>query len=157
MQIHKTQNSSINFAFIASSSLLPHLSLWENLQMVAGGQNWQEILNTASREEQSLMRLIKNPALSTSDALPWERFIISLLKGVKSKGNLLIDMNENELSPLIVQLFKRVFVKLNRDIIIASESVSIWLDCSSRIYSKKDYKFIIEELDVELVEKHWVA
>lgn len=157
MQIHKTQCSPGSFSFIASESLLPNLTLWENLQMVSGGMSWQEILSSSSREEQSLMRLIKNPSTPTTEAHNWEKFIISLLKGMKSKGNLLIDMKENELNPMMVQLFKRVFVRLGRNIIIASDSISLWLDCSSRIYSKKDYKIIVEELDTELVTKHWVA
>lgn len=157
MQIHKTQWSSGPFAFIASDSLLPNLSLWENLHIVSGGQNWQDALASASLEEQSLMRLIKNPNILTSQAHGWEKFIISLLKGLKTRGNLLIDINEDELTPMMVQLFKKIFIRLKRNIIIASGSVSVWLDCSTRIYSKKDYAIHIEELDPELVEKHWSA
>lgn len=157
MQIHKTQCPSGPFAFIASESLLPNISLWENLHIVSGGKSWQEILMSASREEQSLMRLIKNPNILTKEAHNWERFIISLLKGLKTRGNLLIDMKEEELNPMMVQLFKNIFVRLKRDIIIASDTVSLWLDCSTRIYSKKDFTIHVEELDMDLVKKHWAA
>ncbi|HLW55888.1 MAG TPA: hypothetical protein VKY27_00800 [Bacteriovoracaceae bacterium] len=157
MQIHKTQCPKGPFAFIASDSLLPNLSLWENLHIVTGGLNWQEVLSSAGREEQSLMRLIKNPNLPTSEAHNWEKFIISLLKGLKTRGNLLIDMREEELNPMMVQLFKKIFVRVQRNIIIASESASLWLDCSHRIYSKKDYEIHVEELNPELVKKHWAA
>lgn len=157
MQIHKTQYQQGPFAFIASDSLLPDLSLWENLHIVSGGLNWQEVLSSASREEQSLMRLIKNPNLPTSEAHNWERFIISLLKGLKTRGNLLIDMKEEELNPMMVQLFKKIFVRLHRNIIIASDTSSLWLDCSSRIYSKKDFTIHVEELNPDLVKKHWAA
>lgn len=157
MQIHKTQCPRGPFAFIASDSLLPHLSLWENFQLVSGGHNWQEVLSSSTKEEQALMRLIKNPNLMTNEAHPWEQFIISLLKGLKTKGNLLIDMKEEELSPMMVQLFKKIFIQSKRNIIIASQCSSVWLDCSSRIYYKKDYTIHIEELDTELVSKHWAA
>jgi len=157
MQIHKTQCPRGPFAFIASDALLPNLSLWENLHIVSGGLNWQDVLTSAGREEQSLMRLIKNPNIITAEAHNWERFIISLLKGLKTRGNLLIDMREDELNPMMVQLFKKIFVRLQRNIIIASDTVSLWLDCSTRIYSKKDFIIHVEELNPELVRKHWGA
>lgn len=157
MQIHKTQCPRGPFAFIASDSLLPGLTLWENLKLATNGDTWAEILNTSGTEVSALMRLIKNPDTLSSSAQPWERFIISLVKGLKSKGNLLIDMKEDELTPLMVMLLKRMFVRIERDIILASQISSLWLDCSHRIYSKKEYKIHIEELNCELVSKHWVA
>ena len=157
MQIHKTQCPGATFAYIASDSLLPGLTLWENLHIVSGGMNWQEVLGSASKEEQSLMRLIKNPSVLTSEAHSWERFIISLLKGLKTRGNLLINMEEDELTPMMVQLFKKVFVLIKRNIIIASKAESIWLDCCTRIYSKKDYAIHIEELlNPDQVEELWL-
>lgn len=157
MQIHKTQCPRGPFAFIASDSLLPSLSLWENLKLATNGDTWTEILASSGPEEQALMRLIKNPETLSSDAQPWEKFIISLLKGLKTRGNLLIDMKEDELTPLMVSLLKRMFVRIERDIILATSFTSLWLDCSQKIYSKKDYQIHIEELDCELVSKHWAA
>lgn len=157
MQIHKTQCPRGPFAFIASDSLLPNLSLWENLKLATNGDTWSEILKSSGPEEQALMRLIKNPDTLSSEAQPWERFIISMIKGLKSKGNLLIDMKEDELTPLMVNLLKKMFVRIERDIILASQITSLWLDCSQRIYSKKEFKILIEELDCELVSKHWAA
>jgi ABC-type branched-subunit amino acid transport system ATPase component len=151
----------VSFAYIeAQTSLIPTLTLWENLQLVTGGKSWKEFEATAIPDCAALFRLLKNPDTLAQSAEAWEKFCISLLKGILSPGkNLLVDMNEDLFSPLLVQNFKKTFLSLasERNIYLASATSGLWLDCAHSIVVKNQYEFCIEELNQDLLKRHWVA
>jgi hypothetical protein len=163
LQLLRSQSpsKSVSFAYIeAEGSLLPNLSLWENLQIVTGGTTWREFSMSVSEEWRPLVQLIKNPDQLSTNSLPWEKFTISLLKGLLvSNQSLLIDMNEELLPPLMIQNFKKIFLKAtdHRQIYLASAQTAVWLDCAHSVVSRKSYEFIVEKLDADRIKRHWVA
>jgi hypothetical protein len=163
LQLLRSQSASksVSFAYIeAEGSLLPNLSLWENLQIVTGGTTWREFSMSVSDEWRPLVQLIRNPDQLSMNSLPWEKFTISLLKGLLvSNQSLLIDMNEELLPPLMIQNFKKIFLKAtdHRQIYLASAQTAVWLDCANSVVSRKSYEFIVEKLDSERIKRHWVA
>jgi ABC-type branched-subunit amino acid transport system ATPase component len=163
LQLLRSQSpsKSASFAYIqAEDSLLPTLSLWENLQIVTGGTTWREFSQSVDEEWKPLINLITNPDQLTQSSMPWEKFTISLLKGLlASNQNLLIDMNEELLPPLMIQNFKKIFLKAtdSRQIYLASAQTAVWLDCAHSIVSRKSFEFIVEKLDIERIKLHWAA
>jgi ABC-type branched-subunit amino acid transport system ATPase component len=162
LQLLKSNSSGrkASFAYVeAENSLLPHLSLWENLQLITGHSRWEEFVRTAKSEWILLIRLITHPERIAAKAENWEKFTISLLKGIISEGHLLIDMNEDVLSPLIIQNLKRTIISVanEKQIYLASATSSLWLDCAHSLVSKKEYKFITQQLDQGLIKRHWAV
>lgn len=153
-------SQSSSFSYIeASTSLHPHLSLWENLQLETGTNTWSEFQHL-NPECSALVNLLKEPSLKCKDAQNWERFLVSLIKGIISPSrNLIVDMNEELLSPFLIQHFKRSVLTSvqNKSIYLASANTSLWLDCAHSIVKKNEYKFEIETLDQDMIKKHWIA
>ena len=163
MQLVRSQNlgRALNFSFVeAQSSLLPDLSLWENIQLELGGQAWGDLHDNMNASWKYLMNLIIDPNLKASAAQDWERFAVSLLKGIAGKNNhLLIDVNEKLLSPLVLKHFRSVIMESaeQKNIYVASAHTSVWLDCAHAIVKRKTFEFETEILDLENIKKHWVA
>jgi ABC-type uncharacterized transport system ATPase subunit len=150
-----------SFAYVeAQTSLIPDLSLWENLHLEAGGGSWLETAEGAAPEVQQLMRLVLNPEKVAQEAESWERFSVSLMKAVLMPApNVIIDMNEELLSPLLIQNLKQTLLKIsaNKRIFFASARPALWLDCSHSMVVRKDYQFEIQPLDQESIKRHWAA
>lgn len=150
LQLLKVQNpgKNVQFAYIeAKSSLIPHISLWENLQVAIGGHNWKDFQDHLEPDWKALSNLIRNPHVLVSDASDWERLTVSLLKGlVTHSPNLLVDMNEELHSPFNLQSFKRILLKIaeRREIFLASSNPSLWLDSCHSLVSRQGYEFKIE-------------
>jgi hypothetical protein len=152
---------STSFSYIeASTSLHPQLSLWENLQIETGTANWSEFTNSLNPECSALVNLLKNPLQICADAQAWERFLVSLVKGLKnSSRHLLVDMNEEFLSHLLIQNFKKNILGAveSKNVILATANTSLWLDCAHSLVEREKYKFSIIELTATDLKKHWVA
>lgn len=163
LQLLRTNNpgKGHSFSYIeAETSLHPHLSLWENLQIEIGPSNFKELESTLKPECLALLNLIKKPHQLTETADVWEKFMTSLLKGMMNTSqNLLIDMNEELLSPFMIQNFKKSIVEATKDktIYLATNHTSLWLDCAHTIVSRKEYAFEIQTLDQEVIKRHWAA
>lgn len=150
---------SHSFSYIeAKTSLHPQLSLWENLQLEVGSGSWKEFQQSLKPEWFSLVKLLKDPTVLAADAEIWEKFMVSLLKGLMLPSqNLLIDMNEDLLSPFMIQQFKKSVLLATRDktVYLATANSSLWIDCAHTIVGRKDYKFEIETLDAENLKLKW--
>lgn len=153
--------NGLSFSYIeATTSLHPHLSLWENLQIETGLTSWSDYLHTLKPEQSALVKLIKDPDKKCCDSDYWEQFLVSLLKGIHSPSkHLLIDMNEELLSPFMIQTFKRNIVKRSdkKTVYLASANTSLWLDCAHSIVNRHEYKFEIQDLNTEVLRKYWAA
>jgi ABC-type branched-subunit amino acid transport system ATPase component len=162
LQLLKTNSNGrvSTFAYIeAEMSLLPDLTLWENLQLVVGPSHWKEYTRSLKTELQPLTKLIAQPDKLANKALPWEKFTVSLLKGLMSPGHLLIDVNEDLLSPLMIQNFKKTILSVadERQIYLASANSGLWLDCAHSLVNKNEHLFEVQPLDSVLIKRHWIA
>lgn len=150
-----------SFSYIeANTSLHPNLSLWENLQLESGVSSWKDFQHTLNPEQIALVNLLKDPARKCKDAANWEKFLVSLIKGlVGPSRNLLVDMNEGLFSPFVIQQFKRSVLSgaEQKTVYLASANTSLWLDCAHSIVSRQEYKFQIQNLNQDIVKKHWAV
>ncbi len=150
-----------SFSFVeGETSLHPQLSLWENLQLETGAGSLSDFQSTLSSEHRALVNLLQGHLVPCREAQAWERFLVSLLKGLISPSrNLLIDMNEELLSPHLIQSFKKniLLATTSKTVLLASSNTSLWLDCAHSLVDRKEYRFEVEPLDGEIIRKHWIA
>lgn len=144
---------SLQFAYVeAETSLIPHLSLWENLQLMNGAANWNEFVAQFESEWQPLLNLIQNPDLMASAAGPWERLTISLIKATLIKSNhILIDIDESKHSPLNLANFKKMLntISEHKSIYIATSDTAQWVDSAHSLITRDGYKFVVESMTLE--------
>lgn len=162
LQFLRTQcrGKSPAFSFVESeTSLLPHLTLWENLHVVCGGQSWKEFTQTLEGEWGHLANLIQQPNSRAEEATSWERLAVSLLKATLTSGHVLVDIEESHHSPFNLQLFKRTLVNLgqNRNVFIASANTALWLDSAHSLVSREGFEFKVTELDQSRIKRHRIA
>lgn len=163
LQLLKTlsRDKGNSFSYIeAGSSLHPHLTLWENLQVETGPTSWKEFSGVLSHDFHSLTNLLKDHGKLTKDAEPWEKFLIGLIKGIVAPSHhMLIDINENDFSPFLIQSFKKSIVKISekKNVFLASAHSSVWIDCAHTLVHRNGYKFDLEKLDADQIKKHWIA
>ena len=141
---------SVQFSYVeCETALIPHLSLWENLQMVVGGQNWAEAISHMVPECRSLASLIQDPHTPGHEASNWERFTLGLMKGIQTNSpNLLIDLNEGQHSLFNLSNLKRILPQISekQKVFLSSTDSTHWVDISHGIIKKNGYKFFVEEL-----------
>lgn len=158
LRSHNTKGAH-SFSYIeARSSLHPHLSLWENLQLEVGHNSLDEFKRELKPEWTALINLIRGPHELASNCAPWECFIISLLKGlILPSQNLLIDIQEDLLSPFMIQQFKKAVLMATKDkvVYLASAHTSLWLDCAHTLVDRKQFLFVSENLDYENLRLKW--
>jgi hypothetical protein len=152
-------SSALSFSYVeAHDSLHPHLSLWENLQLVmAGVSTWKELYQGLIPEEQALLNLLKEPSKKVRDAEVWEKFIVSFFKAVLGPSkNILIDMNEELISPFLIEGLKKMVLSCmeTKRVYLASANMPVWLDCAHSIVKRIEYKFEVEPLNAEIIKNH---
>lgn len=150
-----------SFAYIeAETSLHPHLSLWENLQIETGPVTLKDYSENLRPEQLGLIRLLKDMDKKASEADTWEKFIVSFIKGqINPAQNLLIDFNEGILSPFIIQKMKQTIIQASeeKNIMVASAHTSLWLDCAHTLIERKDFEFETKSLNVKDLKKYWAS
>lgn len=150
-----------SFAYIeAETSLHPHLSLWENLQIETGPGSVTEYSLNLRPEQLALIRLIKDTDKKARDSEVWEKFIVSLIKGqINPSQNLLIDLKESILSPFMIQKMKQTIIEASQEknVLVASAHSSVWLDCAHTMVERKNFAFESKSLDVQNLKKYWAS
>jgi hypothetical protein len=144
---------NLQFAYVeANTSLIPHLTLWENLHIVIGGSSWKEFASQLEADWQPLINLIKDPNILASAASSWDRLTVSLIKAnlIKSQ-HLIVDINEDHYSPLNFLHFKKMLINLahRKNILIATADTTLWIDASHSLIKKDGYEFVVEKLNLE--------
>lgn len=163
LQLSKTvaAGKSSGFSYVhGSSSLIPHLTLWENLQLSAPRELWDDFVKDNHPVISALIPLIKEPYKKASVSTPWECFLVSLMKGIlEPTPHLLVDMQEEIFSPFVVRTVKATLMKTSGEKVIYLSSVapSLWLDCAHSLVRRNGYAFEIEELNREAIKRHWAA
>lgn len=157
----ETPGKNLQFAYVeGETSLLPYLTLWENLHVAVGGSSWKDFLNQLEVDWQPLVKLIKDPHQVASAATPWERLTISLIKATLIQSqNILVDINEDIYSPLNLLNFKKMLVTISeqKNIYIATADTSHWLDYSQGLIKRNGYEFVVEELAVKKAKRSRTA
>jgi hypothetical protein len=150
-----------SFSYIeAKTSLLPNLSLWENLQLEIGSNSVKDYTSQLKPEYEALFRLLKKPETKAKEADYWETFIVSLLKGMTGQSrHLLIDINEKYLSALMIEQLKKILIaaSLEKFIFLATANTSLWTDCAQTIIRRNSFEFVLEEVVSQSVLKYRVS
>lgn len=163
LQFLKSQSvfKSSQFSYIeAGTSLHPELSLIENIQIELGKVSWDELPFYLSGDLQGLLNLIASPEIKASEAQNWEKFLVSFIKGtLLPTKNLIIDINEQNLSPFLIQKFKKNILDIteSKTVYLATANTSLWLDCAHSLVGRKGYDFEVEILASELIKKNWAS
>lgn len=163
LQLSKTVAAGKNsgFSFVhCTSSLIPNLSLWENLQLSVPHERWEEFVKDMHPALTALIPLMKEPYKKASEAEAWECFLISLMKGIHEETpSLLVDMQEEIFPAFIVKTVKTALVKASakKSVYLSSVAPSLWLDCAHHLVRKDGYAFVFEKMDVELIRRYWAA
>lgn len=141
---------NLQFAYVESeTSLLPHLSLWENLHVVVGGSNWKEFTAQLEVDWYPLINLIRDPNVKAEKATTWEKLTTSLLKATLIKSqHILIDINEADHTPLNLLNFKKILMGLaeKKNVYIATASPDSWLDSAHTMITRVEFEFVVEDL-----------
>lgn len=150
-----------NFIYVEDQNgLLPHLSLKENLQLVSPFECWKELAAITGKEHSAWINLIKSPDILASEAQGWERMLVGVLKStLVPTEHLLINMSEDQLSPFMVGIFKKMLMNRARStrVYLATQSPSLWLDCAHSLVHRKGFRFVVDQLDAELIKSHWAS
>lgn len=163
LQLSKTVSAgkSSGFSFVhGASSLIPHLSLWENLQLSVPQEHWGDFVKELNPSLGALANLLKDPSKKAASGEPWECFLVSLLKGIhEPTPHLLVDMQEEIFPAFIVKTVKAALMKTStqKTVYLSSTAPSLWLDCAHHLVKKNGFQFIFEQLDSESIRKHWAA
>jgi hypothetical protein len=131
------------------TSLIPHLSLWENLHVVSGGHSWAELTGGLDQQLQPLIKLISNPHILSKDATAWERLTVSLIKAtLMNTQHIMVDIHEDHHSQLNLLNFKKMlqYLAQNKNVYIAATNIELWIDEACCLVKREGYQFVIEEL-----------
>ena len=147
---------NLQFAYVeANTSLIPHLTLWENLHIVIGGSSWKEFVSQLEVDWHPLVNLIKDPDILASVATSCDKLTISLIKATLIKSqHLIVDIDQDHYSPLNFLHFKKMLIKLaqRKNILIATADTALWLDSSHSLIKKNGYEFIVEKLSLDKIK-----
>jgi hypothetical protein len=163
LQLSKTVGSgkSSGFSYVhGTESLIPHLTLWENLQLSVPHEFWDEFIKDQHPVLSTIIPLIKEPYKKAAFAAPWECFLISLMKGIfEPTTNLLVDMKEDILPVFIVKSIKSTLMRASgqKVVYLSSLSSSMWLDCAHHLVRKNGFSFVFEKMNEEELRRHWAA
>jgi len=163
IQLLKSQynnDKTLLFSYIESeTSLLPKLSLWENLQLVTGASHWREFCHTLSKDLFPMLNMIKDIDRKSAEASSDDKLIISLITSFYRPGSLLIDINEDLFSIHTIQEIKKFLLskEMTRPIFMATANSGLWLDSAHTLVEKKGTFFECTKLDEQLIKKHWAA
>jgi hypothetical protein len=152
---------SLQFGYVeAETSLIPDLTLWENLHVVVGGTTWNDLISHLEVDWHPLVNLIKNPHTPALAASPWERFTVSLIKATLIQSqHILVDINENNYSPLNLLNFKKILMTIaqQKNVYIATSNTSLWVDSSHSLVRRNGYAFVLESLNSNQIKRHRTA
>lgn len=147
---------SLQFAYVESeTSLIPHLSLWENLHVVVGGSSWKEFALQLDPDWQPLVNLIRDSNVVASEASSWERLTVSLIKATLIKTqHILIDIDEDLHSPLNLMNLKKILMSLShlKNVYVATANTSVWLDSCQGLVTREGYEFKVQQLTGAIVK-----
>lgn len=152
---------SLQFAYVESeTSLLPHLTLWENLHVVVGGSNWKEFTAQLEADWHPLINLIRDPNVNAGEASCWDKLTTSLLKATLIQSqHILIDINEADHTALNLMNFKKMLSNIaqKKNVYIATSAPEMWLDSAHTMITKHDYEFVVENLNTDTLKTHKIA
>lgn len=163
LQLSKTvgKGRGAGFSFVhGDSALIPGLTLWENLQLSAPHEFWDDFIKDSHPVLSQLIPLLREPYKKAAVAHPWECFLVSLMKGILDPTpHLLVDMREEMFPVFAVKTVKTTLMKASaqKAVYLCSKAPSLWLDCAHHLVRKDGFSFVFEALDEEGLKRHWAA
>jgi hypothetical protein len=152
---------NLQFAYVESeTSLLPHLSLWENLHVVVGGSNWKEFTAQLEADWKPLINLIRNPDVKAGEASTWEKLTTGLLKATLIQSqNIIIDINEAHHTTLNLMNFKKILLTLSakKNVYLATATPDAWFDSAHTLIHRKEFEFVVEDLTAKVQKSKQTA
>jgi hypothetical protein len=148
-----------SFCYIDDSTgLIPHLSLFENVQVSSHIEFWKEINGLIPSEFHSWVSLIQKPHLVASEAEGWERMLVGLLKGLLNPTDtFLVHIQEDALSMFMMKSFKELLMKVaeKKNVYLATSAPGFWLDSATCLVQRSGIKFDSQDLNQELLRVKW--
>lgn len=150
-----------SFCFVdEATGLIPHLSLFENVQITSHIEFWREVSGLVPQEYHSWVNLIQKPHLIARDAEAWERVLIGLLKGIIAPTDtFLVSLEEEELSPFMMKSVKELLLKVaeKKNVYVATRAPGFWIDSASCLVQRQGHRFDSQNLDPERLRANWKA
>lgn len=150
-----------SFCFVDDSTgLIPHLSLFENVQISSHIEFWREVNALIPEEYHSWINLIQKPHLTASEAQGWERVLVGLLKGLLTPTDtFLVHIQEGDLSMFMMKSFKELLLKVaeSKNVYLATSAPGFWLDSASCLVQRVGPKFNSQDLNHDLLRSNWKA
>lgn len=147
------------FCFVDDSTgLIPHLSLFENVQISTHIEYWREVTGLIPEEYHSWINLIQKPHLIASEAQGWERMVVGLLKGLLTPTDtFLVHIKEEDLSMFMMKSFKDLFLKVaeKKNVYLATNAPGFWLDSATCLVQRSGPLFASQDLNQDLLRKNW--
>ncbi len=147
------------FCFVDDSTgLIPHLSLFENVQISSNIEFWREVTGLIPDEYHSWVNLIQKPHLTASEAQGWERVLVGLFKGLLTPTDtFLVHIQEGDLSMFMMKSFKELLLKVaeKKNVYLATSVPGFWLDSASCLVQRTGPKFATQDLDPVLLRTNW--
>lgn len=149
------------FCFVDDSSgLIPHLSLFENVQISSHIEFWKEVSGLIPAEFHPWVNLIQKPHVTASEAHAWERVLVGLMKGlVTPTETFLVHIQQEELSMFMMKNLKELLLKVaeKKNVYLATSAPGFWLDSASCLVHREGPRFNSQDLNSELLRSIWKA
>lgn len=152
-------NRRESFCFVDDATgLIPHLSLFENVQISSHIEFWREVNGLIPSEYHSWVNLIQKPHLAASEAQGWERVLVGLLKGLLTPTDtFLVHIQEEDLSMFMMKSFKDLLLQVaeKKNVYVATSAPGFWLDSASCLVQRTGHKFDSQDLNQDLLRAKW--
>ena len=149
------------FCFVDDSTgLIPHLSLFENVQISSHIEFWKEVTGLIPTEYHSWINLIQKPHVVASEAEAWERVLVGLMKGlVTPTETFLVHIQETDLSVFMMKNVKELLLRVaeKKNVYLATSAPGFWLDSASCLVQREGLRFNSQELNTDLLRSTWKA
>lgn len=139
----KTPGKKFSFSYVEDSDgLLPHLNLLENIQVITNHHNWKEVLESLPTDLKALGNLVSHHEKTPIEATPWDHLIIGLIKAhFQDSHYIIVDLCEDNHNHFNLIQLKRYLSKVQKNTVIASHNMSLWLDMTDVLIERNAIEF----------------
>lgn len=139
----KTPGKKFSFSYVEDSDgLLPHLNLLENIQVITSHNTWKEILDSLPTELKALGNLISHHEKLPNESTAWDHLIIGLIKAhFQDSHYIIVDLCEDNHNHFNLIQLKRYLSKVQKNIVVASHNMSLWLDMTDTLIERNTIEF----------------
>jgi len=139
----RTPGKKFSFSYVEDcDGLIPHLNLLENIQVITSHHTWKDILDSLPTELRALGNLVSHHEKLPENATPWDNIIIGLIKAhFQDSQYLIVDLCEDKHTRFNLLQLKKYLMGVQKNTMIASHNMSLWLDMMDTIVEKNSHAF----------------